>query len=135
MGYWNGDARCVTINIVLRTGVGEYELPDKSILSNCAHWVSIAHRTPAGSRKTRTGANLVNANCFKAAHLTLRDNVSSEFLRQIPLELTEIRTGTEGYGLRLPENTIDLANSKIFIADTAAIVDGEEIELIVFYKD
>lgn len=133
--YWDGDAKVVAINIVTRTGVGQYELPDKNILSNCAHWVAVAHRSPAGSRKTRKGAALINEAAFRCAHLTLRDEVSSDFLREVPLELTEIRSGTDGFGLRLPGNTIDLANSKIFISDVSTIVDGQEIELLVFYKD
>jgi hypothetical protein len=131
--YWDAKVKVMPITIKLEIGVGSYDLPDKNILNNCSEWVGIAHREPAGSRKTRTGAALINQNCFRAAHLRLRSEVDDDFLREIPLEIIQQRTSGDNFMYRLPGIPMDIANSKISISDTSTIVAGEEIELLIFY--
>lgn len=131
--YWEDHVKVAVVNIKLESGVGSYDLPDKSILNNCSKWVGIAHRTPAGSRKTRTGADLINQNCFRAAHLRLRSEVDDDYLREVPLELIELRSTGDNNIFRLPNITMDIANSKISISDTSTIVANEEIELLIYY--
>ena len=41
----------------------------------------------------------------------------------------------DNWFFRLPLQTFDIANSKIFISDVSTIVAGEEIELMIFYDD
>jgi len=130
--YWDARVKVMPITIKLESGVGSYDLPDKNILNNCSEWVGIGHREPAGNRKTRTGADLVNQNCFRAAHLRLRSEVDDDFLREVPLELIQNKTG-DNFFFRLPGIPMDIANSKISISDTSTIVAGEEIELLIFY--
>lgn len=130
--YWAQPAKVVPITIKLLAGVTSYELPDKSILNNCSHWIGIGHRSPAGNRKTRSGADIINENCFKAAHLTLRSETDEDFLREVPLELLELKSG-DNFFFRLPNIPFDIANSKIKIADASTIVANQEIELLIFY--
>lgn len=132
--YWAKPAKCVVILLKMSNGISSYQLPDKSILNNCSNWVGIGVREPGGSRKTRSGADLINQNAFRAAHITLRDNVSDDFLREIPLELL-VTKQADNFFFRLPEQTFDIANSKVFISDVSTIVANEEIELLIFYQD
>ena len=130
--YWDAKVKVMPITIKLESGVSSYDLPDKNILNNCSEWVGIGHREPAGNRKTRTGAALINQNCFRAAHLRLRSEVDDDFLREVPLEMIQHKTG-DNFFFRLPAIPMDIANSKISISDASTIVAGEEIELLVFY--
>ena len=131
--YWDDAVRVMPIIIRLRAGESSYELPDKTILNNCSQWVGIAHRIPGTDRKTRTGADLINQACFRAAHIRLRSDVDSDYLREVPLELIQLRDTGDNNLYRLPGIPMDIANSKISISDTSTIVADEEIELLVFY--
>lgn len=131
--YWTAPTKAMVINIRMEAGVTSYDLPDKSILNNCSHWVGIAHRVPANDRKTRNGRNLINQAAFRAAHLRLRSELDDDYLRQIPLEVIALRDGADNNFFRLPGIPMDIANSKITISDAATIVAGEELELIIFY--
>ncbi len=131
--YWDDAVRVMPIIIRLRSGESSYELPDKTILNNCSQWVGIAHRAPGGDRKTRTGADLVNEDCFRAAHIRLRSDVDSDYLREVPLELIQLRETGDNNFYRLPGIPMDIANSKISISDVSTIVADEELELLVFY--
>jgi len=134
MNYWGQTAKCVVILLTTETGVSSYELPDKTILNNNSKWVGVAVREPAGSRKTRSGADLINQAAFRAAHITLRSEVGEDYFREIPLETLVIKQA-DNWFFRLPLQTFDIANSKIFISDVSTIVNGEEIELMIFYDD
>lgn len=132
--YWEKNAKCVVILLKTETGVSSYELPDKTILNNCSNWVGIAVREPGGSRKTRSGADLINQAAFRAAHITLRSEVGEDFFREIPLEILQTKAA-DNFFYRLPPKTFDIANSKVFISDVSTISAGEEIELLIFYED
>jgi hypothetical protein len=124
--------KAVTINIKLVAGQTEYNFPDKTILNNRALWQGVYCREPGGSRKTNTGADLVNENCFRAAHLTLVSDVTNEEYRDIPLELCHYED--EGIrGLYVGGRCFDLANSSLKISDPSTITVGEEIEIVIFY--
>jgi len=132
--YWGEPARAVAITIRTENGVGDYELPDKTILNNCAAWVGIGMRAPGSNKKTRTGNDLINATAFACGHILLRDDVSDDYLREIPLEYIQLDTSNEQRFYRLPNTTFDIANSKITFSDPTALVTGEEIELVIFYR-
>lgn len=132
--YWNKSAKCLAILLTTEAGTASYELPDKTILNNRSKWVGIAVREPGTGRKTRSGADLINQTAFRAAHITLRNEIGEDFFREIPLEVLTIKEADNRF-YRLPDRTFDIANSKVFISDVSAIVAGEEIELLVFYED
>lgn len=132
--YWGKEAKCLVVLLTTEAGVSSYELPDKTILNNRSKWVGIGVREPAGSRKTRSGADLINQAAFRAAHITLRSEVGEDFFREIPLEVLQIRQA-DNWFYRLPTQTFDIANSKVFISDVSTISAGEEIELLIFYED
>lgn len=133
INYWDSTVRAVTITIAMEAGKGSYELPDKQLLQNNARWIGIVCRDPGSDRKTRTGADLVNELAFKASHISLKDTVSDEYLREVPLELLTPKTG-DNWFFRLPDKPFDIANSKISLSDPTLAVDGEEYELTIFYR-
>lgn len=132
--YWNVPAKCLAILLTTEAGVASYELPDKTILNNKSKWVGIAVREPGTGRKTRSGASLINQNAFRAAHITLRNEIGEDFFREIPLETLTFKEADNRF-YRLPTRTFDIANSKVFISDVSTISAGEEIELLIFYID
>ncbi|MCG8332341.1 MAG: hypothetical protein MI974_31945 [Chitinophagales bacterium] len=133
INYWDEPASIAVINIEMKAGKGDYDLPDKSILNNCSAWIGISCRAPGGSKKTRTGADLINSNAFNCAHIRLRSKVNEDYLREIPLEFIQRRDASEPF-FRLPDMPFDIANSKISISDPSTITTGEEIELIILYR-
>lgn len=133
INYWDEPAKIAVINIVMEAGKGDYELPDKNILNNCSAWIGVSCRAPGDGKKTRTGADLINAAAYNCAHFRLRSGVDKDYFREIPLEFIERRNASEPF-LRLPDMPFDIANSKISISDPSTITAGEEIELIILYR-
>ena len=93
--------------------------------------IGVQVRIQDTDRATVNNNALVNDGVFYSSFLTLKQR-NAEVFEKIPLELI-LQATTNGFWYEVNVPGIDMAQSNIFVADLAAVVAGEEFELVFKY--
>lgn len=131
--YWNEELMSDVITVKLTAGTSTYNFRENQKWSSREiHGMVI----PSGidtNTYTSNGNVFANANTVKATFLNLKYTASSEWYQKLRLDLLQKRD-CDVFFFAVPGLKIDFTNSTLFVANTAAIVTDQEIEITVFYK-
>lgn len=118
------------IEVVLKTGVQEFTLPQDEIVTG-KKIVAIECFTATQMPKSPSGADSLNDNAFNDAFLSLGSGTNSP-INKMPLR-SLVKSNNNGL---IPEidTVIDTQKCKVYFNQTTNLVAGEVLTLFVYFE-
>lgn len=120
----------LNLNIDLQSGVTNYNLPQGNLPCNNIHVVGLSIR---GEGVAENGKTIVNSNIIKSSFLSLTTSKGKKIWHKHPIAQIATASATDPYFIPVNE-VLNITDCEIHLADEAAIVEDETLEISFLYK-